>query len=182
MVPGDVKAAINSRVRQIIAEQLNAELHRMEGSDKLHDDLGGDSLDMIEMIMKLEEEFGIDMYKDNYDNVETVDDLVKFVIQYHAIHDAGVAAVKATVAPLNFRWAIQNRILEVVGTNDDLHGAMRWKALLSYAFTKLYGRQPDQKGDKKRLASITLRNIIDMTDADLFDTYEVVIRQFSKQF
>lgn len=68
-----------TRVKQIIHEFLGTELKDIELSSKLKDDLGADSLDAVEMVQALEEEFGIDIPDPDADLFVTVGDMIKFI-------------------------------------------------------------------------------------------------------
>ncbi|MBE7039780.1 MAG: acyl carrier protein [Ruminococcaceae bacterium] len=67
------------RIKEIISQQLgvNAESITMETS--FTDDLGADSLDLVELVMALEEEFDIEMPDDEIENIKTVSDAVSFL-------------------------------------------------------------------------------------------------------
>lgn len=181
---------ISARVVKAIADVLCIPEKDISQHHDLRNDLEADSLDQIEIAMELEEDLGKHCdfrlnFDDNYDRFTTVDELTKLVIERG--RDLGFVGATSDVfldkaEPLNFRRVIENRILEIVGNNEALHGQMRWSALVRHAFFKRYRRYPELKSDKKLCRQITLRDIIEMPDEDLFDTFEVVIRQFSKQF
>ena len=67
------------RIKEIISAQLgvNADTITMETS--FTDDLGADSLDLVELVMALEEEFDIEMPDDEIENISTVGDAVSFL-------------------------------------------------------------------------------------------------------
>ena len=67
------------KVKGIIVEQLgaNAEAVKMEAS--FIDDLGADSLDLFEMVMALEEEFGIEIPSEDLENIVTVNDIMGYL-------------------------------------------------------------------------------------------------------
>ncbi|MBE7027864.1 MAG: acyl carrier protein [Ruminococcaceae bacterium] len=67
------------RIKEIISQQLgiNGESIKMETS--FTDDLGADSLDLVELVMALEEEFDIEMPDDEIENIKTVSDAVSFL-------------------------------------------------------------------------------------------------------
>jgi len=70
---------IAEKVQKIIAEQLNVgqEEVRMEAS--FIDDLGADSLDIVELVMKLEEEFGVTISDEEASKLKTVGDSIAFI-------------------------------------------------------------------------------------------------------
>lgn len=67
------------RIKEIISAQLgvNADIITMDTS--FTDDLGADSLDLVELVMALEEEFDIEMPDDEIENISTVGDAVSFL-------------------------------------------------------------------------------------------------------
>ena len=66
------------RVREIIAERLNRKVEDMTDEVRIEEDLGADSLDKGEIIMTLEEEFGMDI-DDEANAIKTVGDAVKYI-------------------------------------------------------------------------------------------------------
>jgi len=69
---------IAQRVREIIAERLNRKVEDMKDEVRIEEDLGADSLDKGEIIMTLEEEFGMDI-DDEANDIKTVGDAVKYI-------------------------------------------------------------------------------------------------------
>ncbi len=69
----------NEKVREMIAHQLNISLEKVTDDAKIIEDLGADSLDMIEMLMALEEEFKITVPDDRAEGLVTVGDVAKFI-------------------------------------------------------------------------------------------------------
>ncbi len=67
------------KVRKLIAEQLNISEDKVTPETKIVEDLGADSLDMVEMLMTLEEEFGIEVPDEEAANLKQVSDLVAFI-------------------------------------------------------------------------------------------------------
>ncbi len=70
---------ILEKVRKLLAEQLNKPVEKITESTRFIEDLGVDSLDMIEMLMALEEEFSISVPNDKVDKLKTVRDIVSFI-------------------------------------------------------------------------------------------------------
>jgi len=66
-------------VRKMLATQLNIDIKKVGDSSRLVEDLGADSLDMIEMLMTLEEKFGVTIPDDKAGNLKTVADIAKFI-------------------------------------------------------------------------------------------------------
>jgi acyl carrier protein len=67
------------KVKQMLANQLNVQVEKINEDSKLIEDLGADSLDMIEMLMSLEEEFGISVPDDKVEDLKTVGNIVAFI-------------------------------------------------------------------------------------------------------
>jgi acyl carrier protein len=67
------------RIRKIIAYQLSAKEDTVTDSAKLVEDLHADELDLVEMIMALEEEFGIEIPDEDADKMKTVEDVYNFI-------------------------------------------------------------------------------------------------------
>ena len=62
-----------------IAEQLNVNEAEIKPETKFKDDLGADSLDLFEMVMALEEEFGIEIPSEDLENIVTVNDIMGYL-------------------------------------------------------------------------------------------------------
>ena len=72
------KEEIKVSVIQLISSQFNISVEQVTGGVSLRD-LNADSLDMVELVMKLEEEFGIEIPEEKVPELKTVDDLVDFI-------------------------------------------------------------------------------------------------------
>ncbi len=72
-------ATTEDRVKQIIVSQLGVEETSVTSSAKFIDDLGADSLDIVELVMQMEDTFNIDIPDEEAENLRTVDDAVQFV-------------------------------------------------------------------------------------------------------
>ncbi|HEY8364035.1 MAG TPA: acyl carrier protein [Haloplasmataceae bacterium] len=70
---------IFEKVSEIIANELSVSKDEITLETNLQDDLGADSLDAVELIMTIEEEFEISIPDDAAQNLRTVGDIVKFV-------------------------------------------------------------------------------------------------------
>ena len=70
---------VERRVKDIIAEQLGLEDEEMGGDNSIIDDLGADSLDIVELIMALEEEFDMEIPDEDAEKILTVKDAVDYV-------------------------------------------------------------------------------------------------------
>ncbi|MBR6473292.1 MAG: acyl carrier protein [Firmicutes bacterium] len=67
------------RIKEIIMEQLQVEDSEITMDTNLMKDLSADSLDAVEIIMAIEDEFGIEIPDEDAENIQTVQDLVRFV-------------------------------------------------------------------------------------------------------
>ena len=71
--------AVAEKVKSIIAEQLGVKPEEVTDSAKFIDDLGADSLDTVELVMALEEEFGIEVPDEDAEKMTTVGDAIKYI-------------------------------------------------------------------------------------------------------
>ena len=67
------------KVKAVIVEQLNVEEDDVVEDASFVDDLGADSLDIVELVMALEEEFGISIPDEEAENIKTVGDAVNYI-------------------------------------------------------------------------------------------------------
>ena len=67
------------KMRQIIAEQLNCDGETIGLDTSFKDDLGADSLDLFELVMALEEEYGLEIPAEELSDVETVGDIIEYL-------------------------------------------------------------------------------------------------------
>ncbi len=72
-------ADIEQKAKKIIVEQLGVEESEVTPDAKFVDDLGADSLDTVELIMVLEEEFGIEIPDDDAEKIVHVKDVVQYI-------------------------------------------------------------------------------------------------------
>ena len=70
---------IDQRVKDIIVEQLGVKPDQVTAEAKFVEDLGADSLDIVELIMALEEEFGIEVPDEQAEKLLNVGDVVKYI-------------------------------------------------------------------------------------------------------
>ncbi len=73
---------IDQRVRDIIVEQLGVKPDQVTAEAKFIEDLGADSLDTVELIMALEEEFGIEVPDEQAEKLLTVGDVGKYIEEH----------------------------------------------------------------------------------------------------
>jgi len=67
------------RVKEIIVEQLDAEESEITMESSFRDDLEADSLDVVELVMELEDEFDIEIADEEAEKINTVGDAVNFI-------------------------------------------------------------------------------------------------------
>ena len=67
------------KVKELLASQLNISQDKITLESKVVEDLGADSLDMIEMLMTMEEEFGISIPDEDAVKLSTVKDIVNYI-------------------------------------------------------------------------------------------------------
>jgi acyl carrier protein len=70
---------LEQRVKDIIVEQLGVKPEQVVPTAKFIEDLGADSLDTVELVMALEEEFGIEVPDDQAEKLQSVGDVIKYV-------------------------------------------------------------------------------------------------------
>ena len=67
------------KVKKLLADQLNISADKIKETSKVIDDLGADSLDVVEMLMTLEDEFNVTVTDEESVNLKTVGDIVKLI-------------------------------------------------------------------------------------------------------
>lgn len=70
---------IFDKVKEILIDQLDCEEEKVTMEASISDDLGADSLDIVDLVMSLEEEFDVEIPDDQVENIKTVGDIVKYV-------------------------------------------------------------------------------------------------------
>lgn len=70
---------IEDRIRRLIAEQLKSDVNEVKDDASFVDDLGADSLDTVELVMALEEEFETEIPDEDAENITTVREAIDYV-------------------------------------------------------------------------------------------------------
>ena len=70
---------ILEKVKKLISEQLDVEEANIQESSSIADDLGADSLDVVDLVLAIEDEFSIEIPEDQVENIKTVGDIVKYI-------------------------------------------------------------------------------------------------------
>ncbi|HIJ88332.1 MAG TPA: acyl carrier protein [Desulfuromonadales bacterium] len=73
---------IAKRVKEIVAEQLGVEESQVLTESSFMDDLGADSLDTVELVMALEEEFDIEIPDEDAEKIQTVNDAIEYITEH----------------------------------------------------------------------------------------------------
>ncbi len=63
------------KIQEMLAEALNVPVEKVTADAKIVDDLGADSLDVVELLSRLEDEYGVEMPDDEVENLVTVGDV-----------------------------------------------------------------------------------------------------------
>jgi acyl carrier protein len=72
-------ANVAERIKQIVAEQLGVEEDLVTTTASFMDDLGADSLDTVELVMALEEEFDIEISDEDAEKIQTVQNAIDYI-------------------------------------------------------------------------------------------------------
>ncbi len=75
------KNQVFEKVKAVILDELDVAEAKVTMDAKLKEDLGADSIDAVQIIMALEDEFDIKLEDDNLEKISTVGDVVEFIIQ-----------------------------------------------------------------------------------------------------
>ncbi|MDD7389031.1 MAG: acyl carrier protein [Lachnospiraceae bacterium] len=67
------------RIKEIVAEALNADMDTLTAETSFKDDLGADSLDLFEMVMTFEDEFGVEIPAEDLEQMVTIGDVEKYL-------------------------------------------------------------------------------------------------------
>jgi len=77
-------STVGEKVKSIIVEQLGVEADEVTAEASFTDDLGADSLDIVELVMAFEEEFGIEIPDEDAEKIGKVSEAVSYIEQHAA--------------------------------------------------------------------------------------------------
>jgi acyl carrier protein len=77
----DVATFTEDRVKEIIAKELEVDVKQITPEARFIEDLGADSLDIVELVMALEDEFGLDIPDEDAEKLKTVGDAMNYLKQ-----------------------------------------------------------------------------------------------------
>lgn len=78
--------SLEKKVKELIADRLKMDVEQIQTSSKFIEDLGADSLDIVEMIMQMEEEFGITIPDEDAEKIKTVGDAINY-LRSHGVNE-----------------------------------------------------------------------------------------------
>lgn len=67
------------KIKQMLADQLDANVEDMTMETKIGEDLGADSLDVVELLMAIEEEFDVEIPDEDIEGLKTIGDVVEYI-------------------------------------------------------------------------------------------------------
>jgi acyl carrier protein len=82
MREGDGVASVYDRVRSIVAERLGVDEDKVTMDAEFIGDLNADSLDLVEVIMAMEQEFNVEIKDDEAENIRSVSDAVEYITEH----------------------------------------------------------------------------------------------------
>ena len=79
MSEGDVRMSVEDKVKNIIVEQLGVDMEAVTPEASFIDDLGADSLDIVELVMTMEEEFDLEIPDEDAEKIKSVNDVINYI-------------------------------------------------------------------------------------------------------
>ena len=73
------KEEIFDKLKELVVDQLGVEADEVTMEATMQDDLGADSLDLVDLVMSVEEEFGVKVADEDLENIKTVGDIVNYI-------------------------------------------------------------------------------------------------------
>lgn len=83
-VVGVSSSSVFDRVQNVVSEQLGVDSDKVTPDAEFVQDLNADSLDLVELIMQLEEEFGVEISDEEAENIVTVGDALEYIQEHTA--------------------------------------------------------------------------------------------------
>ncbi|HVB65342.1 MAG TPA: acyl carrier protein [Nitrolancea sp.] len=77
-----MSSSVFERVQNVVSEQLGVDLEKVTMEAEFVQDLNADSLDLVELIMQLEEEFGVEISDEQAESIVTVGDAFEFIQEH----------------------------------------------------------------------------------------------------
>lgn len=77
---GETQMAVAAKVKDIIVDQLGVDPEKVKLESKFIEDLGADSLDIVELVMAMEEEFDIEIPDEDAEKLKTVNDVQSYLV------------------------------------------------------------------------------------------------------
>lgn len=71
--------SIFEKLQEMIADQLEIDAEDITYDSNILDDLGADSLDVVDLVMSIEDEFGMEVPDEALENIRTIEDMVKYI-------------------------------------------------------------------------------------------------------
>ena len=71
--------SVEDRVKKIVSDQLGVSMDEVQNDSSFVDDLGADSLDTVELVMALEEEFDLEIADEDAEQISTVNEAVNYI-------------------------------------------------------------------------------------------------------
>ena len=92
------------RVKKIVVEHLGVEAEKVTEDASFIDDLGADSLDIVELVMAFEEEFGVENPDDAAEKISTVSDAIKYHRRTQGLNAARIPLALSPAPPEPVTW------------------------------------------------------------------------------
>ncbi len=70
---------IFDKIKELLADQLDADIDEMTMNTDIAKDLGADSLDVVELLMSIEDEFSVEIPDEEIENIKTIGELVEYI-------------------------------------------------------------------------------------------------------
>ncbi len=71
--------SVEDKIREIVVEQLGVSAEEVVPEASFIDDLGADSLDIVELVMAIEEEYGLEIPDDDAEKMQTIQDAIRYI-------------------------------------------------------------------------------------------------------